>query len=428
MVQQVAPVQPTLVVIEGSRAGQRVPVPNGQATVGRDPGCGIVFEDAGVSRRHAALATSQGVTTILDLGSTNGTWVNGARIAAPRALEPGDRVRLGSVSVMFDRTDAAAPAPSGPAGTFVPVPAPAPPPAPAPASAPAPAPATATATVPGPRGKVSLWRIVLVGGLANLVTVAAGVAIQFLTDWTGIGVWLAAPLVGMVAALVNAGKQAATREPQPAAPAPAPGATVGPGAATAPTAPPYAAPPSAPAPYGTTAPASRPKRRAPLIVGILVAIFVIGLGGAAIAYGVATVTSFITGDQVGTERLANGPVVVDSGGIVTTVESVEHTRDFTRVEIVVQNNLGNTITLPLYGNATFSAEDGSATLDADPFRSSWGDTIAPGQQRHGTLVFGGHLGDAGTTASLAFATVFEQGFEGPDSIVVGGLAIAPFEG
>ena len=415
MVQQYAPVQPTLVVIEGSRAGQRVPVPDGQATVGRDPGCGIVFADAGVSRRHAALTTSQGVTTILDLGSTNGTWVNGVRIPAPRALQPGDRVRLGSVSVMFDRADAAAPAPSGPAAPFVPV------------ATPAPAPAPATVTAPGPRGKVSLWRIVLVGGLANLVTVAAGVAIQFLTDWTGIGVWLAAPLVGMVAALVNAGKQAATREPAPTAPAPVAGAPAGPGAATAPTAPPYAVPGPAPVPSGGTAAASRPKRRAPLIVGILVAIFVIGLGGAAIAYGVATVTSFITGDQVGTERLANGPVVVDSGGIVTTVESVEHTASFTRMEILVQNNLGSTITLPLYGNATLSTADGT-TLEADAFRSSWSETIGPGQQRRGTIVFGGHLGDAGTTASLAFATVFEQGFEGPDSILVEGLAIAPFEG
>ncbi len=118
---------------------------------------------------------------------------------------------------------------------------------------------------------------------------------------------------------------------------------------------------------------------------------------------------------------------VDSQGVTTTVQSVEHTQDFTRVEITVVNGLANTITLPVFSNTTLTAADGT-TLGGDPFRSSWNQTIAPGQTRGGVLVFPGHLGIGETTASLAFATVFEQGFDGPTSIVVDGLVLAPLDG
>ena len=90
------------------------------------------------------------------------------------------------------------------------------------------------------------------------------------------------------------------------------------------------------------------------------------------------------------------------------------------------NGLANTINLPVFGNATLASADGT-TLGGDPFRSSWNQTIAPGQTLRGTLVFPGHLDPAGTTATLSFATVFEQGFDGPSSIVVGGLELSPVE-
>jgi Inner membrane component of T3SS, cytoplasmic domain len=371
---------PTLFVMQGRRAGERVAVPNGRSTIGRDPASSVVFDDDGVSRRHAALTSAHGFVTVEDAGSTNGTWVNGERVGTSRRLAPGDELRVGVVGVRFEAA--------------------------APVAAPV-APATAPASGPAPRrGRVRLGRVVLVGGLANLVLLAAGVVIQFATDWTGIGPWLAAPLVGMVAALVDVGKQAATRDTAPA-PASAPAAGVSPTADT-----------------GTISP---PKRRVPIVVGVGVAVLLIGGGGLAIAYGVATVTAFITGNQTGTERLVGGPVVMDTQGVSTTVRSVEHTQDFTRVEITVQNGLPNTITLPVFNNATLTAADGT-TLGADPFRSSWNQTIAPGQPSSGVLVFGGHLPPSETTAALAFATVFEQGFEGPSSIVVGGLVIAPFDG
>ena len=161
------------------------------------------------------------------------------------------------------------------------------------------------------------------------------------------------------------------------------------------------------------------------MVAVLVSVLLIGGGGIAIAYGVATATAFITGNQTGTDRLA-GEVTVEDQGVSTTVHRVEHTQDFTRVELTVVNGLANTITLPVFGNATLSAADGTS-LGGDPFRSSWNQTIAPGQTRRGTLVFPGHLDPAGTTATLSFATVFEQGFDGPSSIVVGDLVLAPVE-
>lgn len=392
---------PVLVVIEGRRAGERLPLPGGETTVGRDELSELRFDDEGVSRHHALLVRAADTVTIQDVGSTNGTWVNGRQVWDPQVLQPGDRIQVGLAvfSVEGGRVEAVPP-PSAPPATT---------PTPAPASAP---------SRPGRLGRVRVGRVVLVGGLANLLIVAAGVVIQFATDWTGIGTWLAAPLTGMAASLVAIMKDALTREPEPAPTGPAPPAPAAGGAPAVPR----PVPGAGTAPTGVVPP---PRRRGvSVIVGVLVAVLVIGVGGVLVTYAVATVSGFITGNQVGVDRLQNGPLAVDSSGVVTTVERVEHTADFTRVELTVRNGLANTITLPLYGNATLSAEDGT-TLDADGFRSSWSDTIPPGQLRRGTIVFNGHLPDAGTTATLSFATVFEQGFTGPQSIAVPGLAIAP---
>lgn len=382
--------EPTLVVVEGRRAGQRVAVPSGETTLGRDELSELVLDDEGVSRHHALLIRAADTVTIQDVGSTNGTWVNGQQVRDARELHPGDRVQLGVAVFAFEAAHANPPTP------------PSPPPA------------------RRRTGRVHVGRVVLVGGLANLVLVAAGVVIQFATDWTGIGTWLAAPLTGMAASLVAIMKDVLTKEPEPE-PAPAPAAPPVGGAAPNPRG-------QGGATAGPSTGVVPPPRRGgvSVLVGVLVAVLVIGVGGVLVTYAVATVSGFVTGNQVGVDRLQNGPVAVDSGGVVTTVERVEHTADFTRVELTVRNDLGNTITLPLYGNATLSAEDGT-TLEADPFRSSWSESIAPGQLRRGTIVFGGHLPDAGTTATLAFGTVFEQGFTGPQTIAVPGLSIAPYD-
>jgi predicted component of type VI protein secretion system len=65
------------------------------ATIGR-AGCDVILSDPDVSRRHAAIREAGDGVSIEDLGSTNGTYVNGERIDAPRPLRDGDEVKIGS--------------------------------------------------------------------------------------------------------------------------------------------------------------------------------------------------------------------------------------------------------------------------------------------------------------------------------------------
>jgi pSer/pThr/pTyr-binding forkhead associated (FHA) protein len=74
--------------------GAERPVESG-TTIGRE-GCDITLVDPDVSRRHAAIRIAAGEVTIEDLGSTNGTLVNGETITEPRTLRDGDEVRIGS--------------------------------------------------------------------------------------------------------------------------------------------------------------------------------------------------------------------------------------------------------------------------------------------------------------------------------------------
>ena len=64
-------------------------------TIGRE-GCDITITDPDVSRRHAAIQIMAGELSIEDLGSTNGTFVNGQQIMERRTLRGGDEVRIGS--------------------------------------------------------------------------------------------------------------------------------------------------------------------------------------------------------------------------------------------------------------------------------------------------------------------------------------------
>jgi DNA-binding winged helix-turn-helix (wHTH) protein len=75
----------------------------GENLIGRNPECSIWVDAAGVSRRHARLRldAEHGAATIEDLGSTNGTFVNEARIESPSPLRDGDLVHLGSVPLTF---------------------------------------------------------------------------------------------------------------------------------------------------------------------------------------------------------------------------------------------------------------------------------------------------------------------------------------
>jgi hypothetical protein len=67
-------------------------------TIGRDPGCDLVLADISVSRRHAGLDRVVSGWVLTDLGSTNGTRLNGWRIREPVPVRAGDRVTFGVVT------------------------------------------------------------------------------------------------------------------------------------------------------------------------------------------------------------------------------------------------------------------------------------------------------------------------------------------
>jgi hypothetical protein len=85
-----------LEVESGPEAGQRIPLGR-TVSVGRDGSSDVRFADDTVSKRHALLGTTSTGLWVRDLGSTNGTWVNGSRIDRTSTLLPGDAVQFGEV-------------------------------------------------------------------------------------------------------------------------------------------------------------------------------------------------------------------------------------------------------------------------------------------------------------------------------------------
>ena len=90
----------TLRVNSGPAAGTTIDL-NGDFTFGRDvDDGGSLGGDPEISRRHARVSTaSSGELLVQDLGSTNGTFVNGHRIEAPTPIRPGDVIELGGSKV-----------------------------------------------------------------------------------------------------------------------------------------------------------------------------------------------------------------------------------------------------------------------------------------------------------------------------------------
>jgi hypothetical protein len=66
-----------------------------EVTVGRAPGCGVRVDDAYTSSIHARVYRREGTIWVEDLGSTNGTWLNGERLSAPAKVDRGDLVQVG---------------------------------------------------------------------------------------------------------------------------------------------------------------------------------------------------------------------------------------------------------------------------------------------------------------------------------------------
>lgn len=86
--------EPALVVVRGRSAGEEHPLLREKLVLGRGPGADIVIDDAEMSSHHAAIEFTGDGFRICDLGSTNGTFVNGKPIHAGD-LAAGDRIELG---------------------------------------------------------------------------------------------------------------------------------------------------------------------------------------------------------------------------------------------------------------------------------------------------------------------------------------------
>lgn len=80
-----------------------VPLPDSDvAAIGRDPRCDVVVDgDGEVSRRHALLERLPAGWVLRDLGSRNGTFINGERVAATRALHHRDEIRIGGTRIVL---------------------------------------------------------------------------------------------------------------------------------------------------------------------------------------------------------------------------------------------------------------------------------------------------------------------------------------
>ncbi len=104
---QVAPVaavapRPAKLVIHEEGDAREVHVGKGVVTIGRMADCDIVLKDKGASRRHAQLRVDDDVVTLTDLGSTNGTRLNGQQVQT-RQLQDGDKITVGTTVLEFRR-------------------------------------------------------------------------------------------------------------------------------------------------------------------------------------------------------------------------------------------------------------------------------------------------------------------------------------
>ena len=175
-----------LIMRTGPTPGAAFTLEGDQMSIGRDSTNEIVINDAEISRRHARLTFQGGKYVLEDLGSTNGTFVNGQRLAGPRVLKAGEVVSFGEqIVLVFEASnfDPAATVASPRAGAAIPsVPRPTVPPAPAEyaGSVPvSPAPISTSASAPVTR-KMNITPILI--GVAVFVLICCCVSVFLWVD------------------------------------------------------------------------------------------------------------------------------------------------------------------------------------------------------------------------------------------------------
>lgn len=83
-------------------SGERITLGDGRSLIGRLDDCDVKIADTNTSRHHAAIERAGSGYTVTDLGSTNGTIVNGERLAGEHRLADGDTITVGAVVLRFE--------------------------------------------------------------------------------------------------------------------------------------------------------------------------------------------------------------------------------------------------------------------------------------------------------------------------------------
>lgn len=86
----------SIVVLEGFYEGLEVPVDRAWVVIGRGRGADVMIAEPTISRAHAAIGYEPPGFFVQDLGSTNGTWVNGSR-EKKASLKDGDEIQMGKL-------------------------------------------------------------------------------------------------------------------------------------------------------------------------------------------------------------------------------------------------------------------------------------------------------------------------------------------
>jgi predicted component of type VI protein secretion system len=102
-----------LQVVRGRSASNTLKLTDGVTTIGRHDDCVIRIKSSQVSRRHCEVFEVAQKLTIRDLGSSNGTFVNGKRVVGQQVLKLGDELTVGSVSLRVAKLGQTAPAATG---------------------------------------------------------------------------------------------------------------------------------------------------------------------------------------------------------------------------------------------------------------------------------------------------------------------------
>jgi hypothetical protein len=334
--------------------GKRIVLPTERhkLTIGRDPDSDLSLDDQEVSRSHAVLLRTGSAWLIDDTTSTNGTYVNGSRIAGPTTLHDGDTMDLGNGSFTFHQKGAASGKESEASGR---------------GSQPQ-SPRKQRNTLRG--AIIAALFLYVIGLLANsLNTYFSKLEDTWLTWLLPNVVSGAVVVIGVVVNHVKSlGQQA---EP------------TGDGGQ----------PPLAQSPVP-------PARTMRSVTGVLAILLVIGIGALGVTVGVRYAVGYLTGREPPVAERFVGQKQGSGGDVDLTVNRIYETDHYTRVEVTALSHSAIPKSLPLGPFCLLSGP--GKTLQSDALKSQWATVLARDVPQPGTITFSGHLSGEAQSATLSF--------------------------